>query len=212
MEISYICSLGSVCHSAQLLKRNKLKLCSYPFDWIFSDYNNILHSIEDKFKIFLDKTYYINISNNMCGHSYYNKQMFKHHNPLTNENDYNYFIRCINRFNRLLDDTNHKLFIMIFINMNNMNKLNNINNINNLKNNIIEFNNKLSNYTTNYTLLVIFHINKHESQFYNFTINNNIDFLELHTISNSNGLQFANDDDNNFLDTILKSKYKFNLK
>lgn len=25
MEINYICSLGNLCHSAQILKRNKLK-------------------------------------------------------------------------------------------------------------------------------------------------------------------------------------------
>lgn len=36
-EIKYTCSLGSLCHSSQLLKRNKYKLCSYPFDWIFSN-------------------------------------------------------------------------------------------------------------------------------------------------------------------------------
>lgn len=41
MEINYVCSLGRVCHSAQLLKRNKLKVESYPFDWIFMRYNNI---------------------------------------------------------------------------------------------------------------------------------------------------------------------------
>ena len=34
-EINYTCSLGSLCHSAQTLKRNKYKLCSYPFDCDF---------------------------------------------------------------------------------------------------------------------------------------------------------------------------------
>jgi len=35
LKINYTCSLGSLCHSSQILKQNKLKLCSYPFDWIF---------------------------------------------------------------------------------------------------------------------------------------------------------------------------------
>jgi hypothetical protein len=40
-----------------LLKQNKLKLCSYPFDWIFSNCNNIIHCLEDDFNVFLDKSF-----------------------------------------------------------------------------------------------------------------------------------------------------------
>ena len=58
LEINYTCSLGSLCHSSQILKRNKYKVCSYPFDWIFSNYDNIIHCIEDNFQSFLDKSYY----------------------------------------------------------------------------------------------------------------------------------------------------------
>jgi hypothetical protein len=36
-KIKHVCSLGSLCHSSQILKRNNLKKCSYPFDWIFSN-------------------------------------------------------------------------------------------------------------------------------------------------------------------------------
>ena len=35
-EINYVCSLGFSLATASLLKRNNLKKCSYPFDWIFS--------------------------------------------------------------------------------------------------------------------------------------------------------------------------------
>ena len=90
MEIKYTCSFGPTCQSSQILKRNKLKLCSYPFDWIFSKYDNIIHCIENDFQIFLDKSYYIDISYKMCGHSYYHKDMFGHHNPLNIDSDYNY--------------------------------------------------------------------------------------------------------------------------
>ncbi len=44
-----------------------------------------------------------------------------------------------------------------------------------------------------------------------FTYSANIHFLEIHTISVSDGVKFKNDDDNIFLDDIIKSEYKFNL-
>ena len=217
MEINYICSLGPLCHTAQFLKKNKLKMCSYPFDWIYSNLDNIIHCIENDFTIFLDKSYYISIANNekgyldkRCGHSYYNSSqydlVFNHHNPAKNDNDYNYYIRCVDRFKNLLKYEEHKLFITIITNIN----TDTIHET--MKNNIIEFNNKFSKYTKNYTLLVIFHIPNKENNYHNFTYNNNIHFMELHTLSSSNGIHFNNSDDNTYLDNIIKSTYNFNIK
>jgi hypothetical protein len=160
--------------------------------------------LEDDFNIFLDKTYYFTIEDKICGHSYYHKQMFYHHNPLDDENDYNYYVRCVDRFKQLLKCEEHKLFVMIFINMENFEE--------NIKNDIINFNNKFSKYTKNYTLLFIFNIKNKESNYHNFTHNSNIDFLELHTLSQSNGVEFTNDNDNNYLDSVIKSKYNFNIE
>ena len=203
LEINYTSSLGSLCHSAQILKRNKYKLCSYPFDWIFSNCDNIIDCIEDNFNIFLDKSYYIDISRTKCGHSKYNNSMFNHHNPLMNIDHYNYYVRCVDRFKKLLQKQEHKLFTMIFVN--------NSNNINDdFKNKIIDFNNKFSKYTSNYTLLVIFHM-PNKQQHHIFTYNDNIHFLELNTLSNSGGVEFNNKDDNIYLDNIIKSNYTFNL-
>lgn len=210
LEINYTCSFGSLCHSAQILKRNNLKLCSYPFDWVFSGYSDIIHCIEDNFNIFLDKSYYTDLSNlklsnpAKCGHSKYDKNMFNHHDPLNNLDDYNYFVRCVDRFKKLLQKQEHKLFVMILPNRDNVDE--------NTKKNIIDFNNKLSKYTNNYTLLVIFHIPNKKKNHNIFTYNDNIHFLELHTLSVSNGVHFKNNDDNIYLDNIIKSKYNFNLK
>ena len=132
IEINLTCSLGGLCHSSQILKKNNLKLCSYPFDWIFSNCDNIIHCIEDDFNIFLDKSYYINVSPSQCGHSKYHEVMFNHHNPLINIDHYNYYIRCVDRFKNLLQKQEHKLFIMIHVNMNNIDE--------NIKNKMIEFN------------------------------------------------------------------------
>ena len=77
----------------------------------------------------------------------------------------------------------------------------------NIKNNIIDFNNKFSKYTHNYTLLVIFHIPHKDQNHHIFTYNDNIHFLELHTLSVSAGVKFNNNNDNIYLDNIIKSKY-----
>ena len=211
LEISYACSLGNWCHSSNLLKRNKYKKCSYPFDWIFSNCDNIIHCIEDGFQIFLDKQYYIdkplsNSGESRCGHSKYDngdkgdKGMFNHYNPLTNVDHYNYYIRCVDRFKDLLQKQEHKLFTMIFIN--------NYEDINVIMNNVTDFNTKFSKYTSNYTLLILLHIPNKEKNHHIFTYNDNIHFLELHTLSVSNGLKFRNEDDNVYLDNIMKLNYK----
>ena len=110
MEIKHVCSLGSLCHTSQMLKQNKLKKCSYPFDWIFSTSDVVIDCIKDDFKKFLDKSYYIS-KGGYAGHSIYNSlNMFAHRDPLTNEDDYNYYIRCVDRFKQLLQYEENKLF------------------------------------------------------------------------------------------------------
>ena len=75
---------------------------------------------------------------------------------------------------------------------------------------IINFNNKFSKYTSNYTLLFISNISNKEQNKHEFTYHDNIHFLELHTLSQSNGIYFSNDDDNIYLDNIIKLNYNFN--
>ena len=204
LVINYTCSLGSFCHSSHLLKRNKYKLCSYPFDWIFSNCDNIIHCIEDNFNIFLDKSYYINVSQTQCGHSKYDNRMFAHRNPLINIDHYNYYVRCVDRFRKLLQKQEHKLFTMIYVDIDNITE--------NMKKDMIDFNNKFSKYTSNYTLLIIFNMSNRQQKHHIFTYNDNIHFLELHTLSRTNGVEFTNSDDNIYLDNIIKSNYIFDIK
>jgi hypothetical protein len=76
------CSLGGICHSAQLLKINELKKASYPFDWIFSSMSMVKHCIEDDFNTFLDKSQYSDyntnttLRENQCEHKFYGKMVF----------------------------------------------------------------------------------------------------------------------------------------
>jgi hypothetical protein len=127
--------------------------------------------------------------------------MFNHHNPLNNENDYHYYYRCVNRFKRLLQYEEHKLFTIIFVNIDNVDEKH--------KTNIIDFNNKFSKYAKNYTLLAIYNITNKQNNYHKFTHIDNIDFLELHTLSNSTGLKFTNNNDNEYLNNIITTTYNF---
>jgi hypothetical protein len=130
--------------------------------------------------------------------------MFNHHNPLTNQEHYNYYVRGVNRFRNLLKKPEQKIFMTIYPNLSKIDE--------NLKQNILEFNNKLKNYTSNYTLLIIFNLVNKPNNYHNFTKIDNIDFLELHTISESNGVYFNNNIDNQYINNVLLNNYNFNIK
>lgn len=216
IEIHHACSLGSRCHSAQILKRNACKKASYPFDWIMSNHKNNIQCIDDDFKLFLDKSQYINITQTQCGHKYYDGKMFYHHNPLCNERHYQYYCRCVNRFKHLLRLPEHKLFIMIFVNGEYDSHQDSF------PKEIVEFNTRFAKHTSNYTLLIIIHYSNKQQNYHTFTIyenedtdknsekNTNIHVLKLHTVSASNGVEFVNNNDNVYLDNILNSQYNFN--
>ena len=114
-KIKYVCSLGDNCLAASFLKRNSLKLASYPFDWVVSGPKVVAHCIKDDFESFLNKSLYVadNTSSTQCNHKLYHKsKLFFHHNPLDNPKDYDYFVRCVDRFRKLLKNDEKKLFIM----------------------------------------------------------------------------------------------------
>ena len=206
-EIRFACSLGPQCHSSAILKRLDIKKESYPFDWIFSNIKNLEHAIKDDFKIFLDAQYYTNqdtLSKTQC-HSYYfenGASMFNHHNPI-NKKDYDYLVRCVNRFNTLLTEKEHKLFIFTYINLE-------IVSFTIIQKKIEEFKKFLDSITINYTVLVILHYVS-DKQSHQFNICDNIDFLLLSTKTKSNGTQFIDLDDNIYLDNVILSKYIFNI-
>ena len=206
-EITFACSLGPQCHSSNILKRLNIKKESYPFDWIFSNLKNVEHAIKDDFKIFLDKQYYTNIDleSKTQNHSYYfenSAPMFNHHNPL-NKKHYDYFVRCVNRFNTLLTEKENKLFVLTYINLE-------IKSMTNIQKKIQEFKKFFDSHASNYRFLVILHFIS-AKQWHEFNIYDNIDFLILSTKSKSNGLKFMDFEDNIYLDKVILSKYTFNI-
>lgn len=202
--IKYIIPIGSLCHIAFFFKRNNLKVTSYPFDWIFSNLYNVIHALNDDFKSFLNKEHYIDIDDKKCGHIIYHPQMFNHHNPLRNQNDYDYFTRCVNRFKITIKTPELKLVAVIFTNF--------VDNITTTFTDfIIDMNKKLKKHIKKYRLLCIVHYSNRPVNHYHFTQYKNIDFLEVSTISISNGVEFVHPPDNEYLDKIIKEIYNFDL-
>jgi hypothetical protein len=203
LKINYIIPLGSNCYIASYLKKNNLKLVSYPFDWIFSYPNDIYDIINTDFEHFLNKDNYIYKDEdiNYNNHSIYCPmlRMFNHHNPYK-EKDYKYFKRCILRFNDVLKKEEIKLFIMFFSE----------NNLNNEIRNIIKIKELLDTKTVNYELLCIFQEVRGYQCKKDFKYKN-INFIQISTIDKNNGVEFICEKDEVFFNSIISSLYDFQI-
>lgn len=128
-------SLGNYCLTSFLLKENGMKAQSHPFDWMITTIENIIHNLENNFQEFLNIDNYEIINGLTRNRYYFNNtiQLFvnetrknvdhQHHN-LTNSNDYNYLVRCVDRF-RSLGDHEKIVFVMIqplYLNGSNINE------------------------------------------------------------------------------------------
>ena len=104
------CSLGTYCITSFLLKSLGLKTESHPFDWQITTIENIIHMIEDNFRELINQKNIIEITNSSSKNIYYFDSVKNlvpdtlldlcHHN-LKQKKDYQYFERCIDRFNKL---------------------------------------------------------------------------------------------------------------
>ncbi len=206
-EVNHVCSFGKNCHSSFLLKKMNYKMESYPFDWIFSEIHIILDCIKNEFDKFLDKQYYsLPIESNIQRHEYYYNNdcyMFNHRNPLK-DNDYEYYKRCVERFRKLIKNENNKLFVFFFNN-------HDPENLNELKIQLENFTDEIKNYIINFKILFIYNKKSDKREFKMYSINTMIDFLELDTVSESNGVHFLDEKDNDFLKLIVENEYIFNI-
>lgn len=143
-RFSYVMSLGTCCVTSMVLKDKHLKRFSGPFDWVFSPGNMIESCLNDDFKMFLDRSQYIDIGKRVNHKSY--GPIFRHHNPSKNANDYEYYLRCVERFRTLLRLPEKKLFVQTNINFRNwppnFDKF-------------IKLNQQLGSKTTNYKFIVV---------------------------------------------------------
>jgi len=220
-KIKYACSLGYMCQTAQILKIAKLKVCSYPFDWVFSDCDVVLDCLEDDFKKFLDRSRYTDPAHkyhdNQCGHSDYHEDFFFHRNPKEDHN-YRYYERCVWRFKDLLKKDDKKLFLVMIVPDATQHPKNVFEELQSDPENIIhktrfhlaKFNLNLKKYTKNYSLAAFFNLVSGENK-YKLYSEDDLDFFELHTTSESNGLKFIDEKDNIYLDEVITKHYNFDI-
>ena len=209
MVFNYICSLGPACATAGFIKMNQLKSCSYPFDWVFSSLDIVKDCLNDDFYTFLKKKYYRPILNetDKCGHKKYGEKMFQHRNPYGKEEDYQYYVRCVERFRKLLNTSESKLFTMVFINYCKSK-------ISELKKNIIKFNIYLRNYTTNYNLCIIIQMVDLKN-YHRFSVENITDDIQLLYVYTKGDYKLwgkgKNRCDTDYVNKVFTDLYKFDL-
>ena len=243
INIDHVISLGSFCHVGQFLKDNNLKNCSYPFDWVHSNAHMVKSCIDNNFEKLLNKEMYIdNINNpndkNKCGHLFYHKSMFEHHNP-RNKKDYEYLVRCIDRFRDVLTGNIHyeKILFIILLTKNNSGNNKSIEDYSIF----LRLKNILTSYLPNSILIIINSINILEidkdlkfmqtinNNYMNYKIDNqqiqqyiyneqevifpeNLLIKDFFTISESTGTYFSNDIDNINLKNLIFSLFNFKIK
>jgi len=112
IEIDHVISIGSCCHTATFLKENGFKLCSFPFDWVFSGAHVVYEILADNFNNFLNRELYTPFTESRNGHKIYGYRFFNHKYPI-GDRDYEYYKRCVDRFRYVLNKIDEpKLFIM----------------------------------------------------------------------------------------------------
>lgn len=148
-----------------------IKKESYPFDWIVSDLlvkieiinNNFLHFLnvdnyeyvengevyniinKNKKIVAVENYLYNKLYGNNDNGLYHTKIGLNHYN-LNNKENYDYFIRCINRFNNLLQTSDKKIFLYV-------NPIISNDEISNIINNINIFTNYFKTITTNFCII-----------------------------------------------------------
>jgi hypothetical protein len=136
-----IFSLGYRCSSAGILKEMHLKQESFPFDWLISRLSVIKHCIEDDFQEFLKIENYENRHTNtyemaenqnhrICdeylvinrhyqppellnAENSYQYYLAMNHYLITDTDHRDYYMRCIERFRKAIQQPHRKIFIHI---------------------------------------------------------------------------------------------------
>jgi hypothetical protein len=144
------------------------------------------------------------ICTNYYGHITYGKNaLFPHHNPLDNDEHYNYFVRCVDRFCKILISDERKLFIHTeLFNEKYVDK-------NTLIEKFIQFDIFLKTHTKNYKILFIIVGEKNNlSSCEKIYENSNIIVYYQQRQSDTDGTQFLNDIDNeNYRNIIMSFNY-----
>ena len=212
--------LGSFCFSSAILWDRKIRKEALPFDWLFTNPLEVAHILETDFKHYLDKTQYIDIADiapehggRQAGHKMYHENFFNHKNPRTDE-DYQYSIRCVERFRKFLQYPEKKLFIVSYrsgINTH-TNKFENVGlNKTQVQQELMVLDKVLQSKTQNYSIFC--HVN-YKSQFNYpssslFKLSNHIILHEYYSTQINGGLGYDNPLDKLTFDNLFDSIAEF---
>lgn len=193
VEFSHACSIGNYCFSSALLNVLKIRDRALPFDWLFTTPKSTTEILDNNFSNFLNKEYIVDIGDvtpqngNQAGHSLYHKNFFNHKDP-RNMVDYEYYIRCIDRFRDFIKLDGKKLFICSYKNLEK--KMDDT-----LMWEIFELNKSLRAITKDYHLLC--HINYPNSKKRKTEITEigDVTFFELYTKLDNHGLGYGDEED-----------------
>ena len=206
-EFKYACSLGNYCFSAALLNMIKARDRALPFDWLFTTPKATTEILKNDFQNFLDPKYYVDIHDvapahggRQEGHSLYHKNFFNHKNP-REKVDYDYYVRCVDRFREFIKIEDKKLFICSYKNLEN--KMDD-----SLMSDIFELNKVLSEITQNYHLLCHINYPNNKDLKHEITEMGNVTFFELYTKQDNHGLGYGNDEDNEIFFKIFNELFK----
>lgn len=213
IKISHVISLGSCCHTATFLKNEKLKLVSYPFDWVFSGPKIIYEILTDQFKIFLDRSQYTVLAEHRSGHKVYGNRFFNHKDP-KEDGDYEYYKRCIVRFYDVINSSEHKLFIITNVIDKGVRHV--------VAKEEVEYTNKICNYLKticiNFSLIYINpvkllpeELNKLNKKF-EIKQEGNLFWITLYVLSDSDGVRFLNSSDNDTYKECIYELFDFDIK
>tara|TARA_B100000900_G_scaffold411575_1_gene431546 strand:+ start:389 stop:1021 length:633 start_codon:yes stop_codon:yes gene_type:complete len=189
IEFKHACPIGNYCFSSAILNFLEIRDKALPFDWLFTTPHYTSEIIKDDFKEFLNKEHYVDIHDaeeehggRQAGHSLYHKNCFNHKNPRDKE-DYDYYVRCVERFREFLKMDEKKLFICSYKNT--------FKTIDEIKSEIDELHKILSQKTKN------FHILCHANYPYHMNVRSvitevdNITFFELYSRGDNHGLGYG---------------------
>lgn len=204
-DIKFACSLGTTCSSAELLKRIGWRVCAYPFDWVFSNLEIISHCIETDFSLLLDKSQYVDIqvkwNSDQCGHKTYEPNMFNHRDMRKEEN-YAYLMRSVDRIRYMFKSKEPKLFVLHF-------KNNETSMSDSFHTQLLKFESLIKKYTDAFNIVVIWNISKAQDRHHEVVKNGSINIITLWSKSEDDGMHFLDDQDNQYIDQIIKSLYRF---
>ena len=208
IEYNSACPVGNYCFGTSLLAEKKIRKEAMPFDWLFTTPKYTAEVIKDDFKDFLNPKYYTDIALNepanerQAGHTLYHENFFNHKDPRLKE-DYDYYVRCVDRFRDFMKKDDKKLFLCFFKNEKDM--------TNEMISEVVELNKVLSEKTTNHHLMV--HINfpykVTEKPIISVEQTDNLTIFQMHSLMDNHGLGYGHDLDAEEFEKVFDSITKY---